>query len=335
MPSLELASIDDFLGPRDSRFLGEGFKRVERSLNDLTVSPGDEGVGGIQATARIAIPGLWSRKGEQSPQPHLSTIDAMLFGAQLTGLYAAHTLGLTPDARFTVQRVDLKAGARPDEDHLEAVPVSGRLVAAQRAGEEWATTLDCRIGSLTARVHARHSPGRTLARTDRVYAGARELAGPWNHTPYGISHHARRQLLTGVRVSTDDQDDLRATARVTLARDPAHAVPPDAPATMIDAFVAALQLGQVLLYTLDGIDRAHSNNLWMRRTRVTAGPALPRPADEVSAALEQTMLLPSPVGTWRTAEVVGSLHGVQARAGVGHLLPQPSLSAASPGRSGR
>ncbi|MGW0877691.1 AvrD family protein [Streptomyces sp. NPDC002740] len=335
MPSLELASIDDFLGPRDSRFLGEGFKRVEHSLSDLTVSPGDEGVGGIRATARIAIPGLWSRKGEQSPKPHLSTIDAMLFGAQLTGLYAAHTLGLTPDSRFTVQRVDLKAGSRPDEDDLAALPVSGRLVAAQRNGEEWSTTLDCRIGSLTARVHARHSPGRTPSGADRVYACEQELAGPWNNTPYGISHRARRQLLTGVRVTADGPDDLRARARVTLASDPAHDVPPDAPATMIDAFVAALQLGQVLLYALDDIDRAHSNNLWMRRTRVTAGTPSPRPADEVSAALERTMLLPSPAGTWRTAEVVGSLHGVQARAGVGHLLPEPSLTSAPSGRSSR
>ncbi|MEU1408703.1 AvrD family protein [Streptomyces sp. NPDC005728] len=322
MPVLELASIDDFLGPREGRFLGEGFKRVEHCLSDLTVSPGDEGAAGIEATARIAIPSLWSRKGEQRPKPHLSTIDAMLFAAQLTGLYAAHTYLLAPGSRFAVQSVDLKAGSSPDEDELEKFPVSGRLVAADRSGEEWSTTLECRIGSLSARVRARHSAGRAAARTGDVYRRAEELPGPWNNAPFGIPHDMRHQLLTAVRVTADSVEDAQASARVTLAPNRAATVPEGTPATMIDAFVAAMQLGQVLLYTLDDIERAHSNNLWMRRTRITAGAAPVRPGDEVTASLERPMLLPSSAGMWRRADVVGSLHGVEARASVAHLLPQ-------------
>ncbi|MGX1915379.1 AvrD family protein [Streptomyces phaeochromogenes] len=321
MHSLEPASIDDFLGPRDSRFLGEGFKRVEHFLSDLAVSPGAAGVGAIEATAHIAIPGLWSRKGDQSPKPHLSTIDGMLFAAQLTGLYAAHTLGLPPDSRFAVQSVDMKAGSSPAEDDLAKFPVRGRLLAAERSGEEWSTTMDCRIGSLSARVHARHGTGRDPVATGHVYDRADELPGPWNDAPYGVPHRARHQLLTGVSVTADGPGDPRASARVTLAADRAGDGPQDAPATMIDAFVAVLQLGQVLLYTLDGVDRAGSSNLWMRRTRVTIGTAPARPADEVTASLEQARLLPSQAGTWRTANVTGSLHGVQAQAGVAHLLP--------------
>ncbi|WP_049571877.1 AvrD family protein [Streptomyces sp. SBT349] len=321
MPSLELASIDDFLGPRDSRFLGEGFKRVEHSLRHITVSPGAEGVGGIEATAHISIPGLWSRKGDESQKPHLSTIDLMLFGAQLTGLYAAHALGLPPDARFAVQSIDMKAGSSPDEDELAKFPVSGRLVAAEWDGEEGSTTVDCRIGSLSARVHARHSAGGAQVGTTRGYDGEDELPGPWNTAPYGIPHRARQQLLTAVSVTAEGTADPRASARVALASDREGTVPTDAPATMIDAFVAALQLGQVLLYALDGFERARSNTLWMRRTRITAGTAPAGREDEVTAALERPLLLPSPEGTWRTAKVIGSFHGVQARASVAHLLP--------------
>jgi hypothetical protein len=328
---LELASIDDFLGSREGRFLGEGFKRVERSLSDLTVTPADEGVGGIQATAHVATPGVWSRKGRRQPKPHLSTIDAMLFAAQLTGLYAAHTFKLAPGSRFIVQSVDLKAGSRPDEDALEKFPVSGRLVGVHCSGDERTTTLECRIGSLSATVRARHSAGRAQARTGGMYLLAEELPGPWNDAPFGVRHDARRQLLTGVRVDADGVDDVRACARVTLAPHGAAAIPRSTPASVIDAFVAAMQLGQVLLYTLDDIDRAHSNNLWMRRTRITAGVAPDRLDDEVNVSLEGAMLLPSPAGTWRKADVVGTLHGVQARASVAHLLPRlPALAAPSP-----
>lgn len=321
MHSPELASIDDFLGPRDSRFLGEGFKRVEHSLNDLAISPGTDGAGSIEATAHIAIPGVWSRKGDQSPKPHLSTIDGMIFAAQLTGLYTAHALALPPDSYFAVQSVEMKAGSSPDEDDLAKFPVSGRLVTAERTGEQWSTTMDCRIGSLSVKVHARHGASRDPIGTGHVFDRADELPGPWNDAPYGISHRARHQLLTGVDITADGPHDPRASARVALLPDRAGEVPQDTPATMIDAFVAVLQLGQVLLYTLDGIDRADSSNLWMRRTRITTGTAPARPDHEVTASLEQARLLPSKAGTWRTANVTGSLHGVQVRAGVTHLLP--------------
>ncbi|MFD0317915.1 AvrD family protein [Streptomyces flavalbus] len=333
MPSLELASIDDFLGPRDSRFLGEGFKRVEHSLTDLTITPADAGaVGAVEATAHLAIPGVWSRKGGQNQRPHLSSIDVMLFAARLTGLYAAHTYGLAPDARFEVRSIEMKAGSSPDEEGLAKVPVSGRLVAAETAGEQWSTTLDCRVGSLSARVRARHSPGRQPVGGPGAYYLEEELPGPWIDAPYGVPHAARRQLLTGVRVTGDDEDDPRASARVALVPDGAGDARGDASASMIDTLVAVMQLGQVMLYTLDGVDRAHSNNLWMRRATLTLDDGTPPPPDgEVTARLEQPLLLPTAAGTWRSAEVVGALHGVRTRVAVAHLLKAPAQHAGAGG----
>ncbi|MEU3794765.1 AvrD family protein [Streptomyces fructofermentans] len=335
MPSLEFASIDDFLGPRDGRFLGEGFKRVDHSLTDLTISPGAQGAAGIEATAHLAVPGAWSRKGGQQQKPHLSSIDVMIFAAQLTGLYAAHTCALGPDALFEVRSVDMKAGPSPDEEGLDEFPVSGRLAAAETGGGSWSTTLECRVGSLSARLHAVHSAGRPPTGTRRAYHLAQELPGPWNDQPYGVPHSARRQLLTGVNVTGDGADGLQASARVALVPDGAEAARDHTQATMIDAFVAAMQLGQVLLYTLDGVDREGSNNLWMRRTRVTAGAGAPaRGDDEVTARLGQARVLPSDSGTWRSAELSGTLHGVQARASVVHLL-NPSPHSGSQGGEGR
>ncbi|MHA4819717.1 AvrD family protein [Streptomyces aculeolatus] len=322
MPSLEFASIDDFLGPRDSRFLGEGFKRVEHSLTDLTISPGAAGAAGIEAMAHLAMPDAWSRKGEHQQKPHLSSIDVMLFAAQLTGLYAAHTYTLGPGARFEVRSVDMRAGSSPDEEGLEKFPVSGRLVTAETGGETWSTTLDCRVGSLSARVHAVHGAGHRAGGTRKTYHLAQELPGPWNDRPYGVPCGARQQLLTGVHVTGDGEESLQASARVALIPDGAEAVRDDARATMLDAFLVAMQLGQVLLYTLDGLDRAESNNLWMRRASITAGASAPpvRGDDAVTARLKQARVLPSASGTWRSAELSGALHGIQARASVVHLL---------------
>ncbi|MGQ4482028.1 AvrD family protein [Streptomyces sp. SAS_276] len=352
MSSLHLASIDDFLGPREGRFLGEGFKRVAHSLTDLTITPAPAPAGGpgrahapggtacIRATAHLALPAAWSRKGDRYPTPHLSSLDVMLFAARLTGLYAAHACSLGPGDRFEVCSVDIKAGARPDEEGLESFPVTGRLAAAEDTGPLWSTTLDCRVGSLSARVHARHSPARRAPAAPRSYYLAEELPGPWNDAPYGVPHGARSQLLTGVRITGGTQEPY-ASARAALVPDGAQAPRDGTPASMIDAFVAAMQLGQVLLYTLDGVERADSNNLWMRRTRVTtddprttdtdtdtgAGAGVPEGAGgEVTARLDRARLLRSASGTWRTAEISGALHGVRAWASVAHLLASPSPS---------
>lgn len=352
MSSLHLASIDDFLGPREGRFLGEGFKRVAHSLTDLTITPvpapadgpgrahGPREAACISATAHLALPAAWSRKGDRYPTPHLSSLDVMLFAARLTGLYAAHACSLGPGDRFEVSSVDIKAGARPDEEGLESFPVTGSLAAAESTGPLWSTTLDCRVGSLSARVHARHSPARRPPAAPRSYYLAEELPGPWNDAPYGVPHGARRQLLTGVRI-TDGTEEPSASARVALLPDGARGPRETTPATMIDAFVAAMQLGQVLLYTLDGVERADSNNLWMRRTRITtdtthtasgagsgaAGAGAPGEAGgEATARLGRARLLNSAAGTWRTAEISGALHGVQAWASVAHLLASPSPS---------
>jgi hypothetical protein len=91
---------------------------------------------------------------------------------------------------------------------------------------------------------------------------------------------------------------------------------------MIDCFVTALQLGQVLLYELDGVSRAESSTLWMRKTvleLVTAKPVTgPIPAHVV---LEDSTLLNSRTGIWRSADIVTEFHGIRLRCSVAHQIP--------------
>ena len=82
-------------------------------------------------------------------------------------------------------------------------------------------------------------------------------------------------------------------------------------------------MGQVLLYELDGIRRADSNTLWMRRTTMTADPEALASASTsgVVAALEEPRLLTAGAERWRTATIVGDCQGVLTRCAVAHRLP--------------
>ncbi|MGW6703731.1 AvrD family protein [Streptomyces sp. NPDC054956] len=351
LPPLSLGSVDEFLGAREKRFFGEGFKRVTHSLTDIRVAPDEDG-GLIEATAGLHIPGGWSTKGETSQRPHLSTIDVMLFGARLTGLYLAHAHGAAADGQFTVRALTIRAGRQPQEDGLDTFPVSGRHLSTVRADGIAVTTLECRIGLLTVRVEAGHHGSATALRGEGRYARAEELPGPWNTAPFGTSHHGRRQLLTAVEA---DVAGLTASAELALtgeaevtggAGGPADgsggpSTGPGGPrATAIDLFVSALQLGQVLLYGLDGVDRATSNTLWMRRTSiepVTGAGVVTGPGSDAGSGgsssrfevrLEEPRLLPSKQGTWRSADIVADLGGLRLRCSVAHLLPaQPAQPA--------
>ncbi|GAA1672396.1 AvrD family protein [Glycomyces endophyticus] len=302
-----LVTVDDALGPRRSRFFGEGFKRVTHRLDGIAVAPEPEEGGTVAAVAGLVLPANWSRKGVAEQPPHLSTIDAMVFAAQLAGLYLAHTHGLGGADRFRVRRMALRAGNRPQEDRLDRFAVRAEHLGTE-PGDPAVSRFDCRIGALTAVLAVEHGGEAVPALPPGRYRNPAALSGPWNTAPFGASHHGRTQILSDVAV---DMDALRADADLALA-------PGTADATMIDLFVAALQLGQVLLYRLDGIERAASNTLWMRRTVIE--PAA-RPSGRFTTALENERRLDTAAGTWRSADVVAAHSGLALRCSVAHLLP--------------
>ncbi len=312
-------SVDDFLGAREGRFFGEGFKRVAHSLIDITVrAKGDLHID--FHTAGLEIPGTWSRKGDSHQRPHLSTIDALILGAQLTGLYLAHLHGAA--VPFAVRSLAIKAGGKPQEEHLETFPVHGRHLSTVPDGAGTAlTAVECRIGLITVRIEAEHGTGATRRTTEGRYTSPGELAGPWNDRPFGLPHRDRSQLLTAV-----EADLSRLTARADLAITTGTGADAEAERpTVIDLFVSALQLGQVLLYALDGVDRASSNTLWMRRTVVEpAADAGGSGTGRFEVALEDAHLLSGGQGTWRSADIVGALGGRRLRCSVAHLLPEAS-----------
>ncbi|MEV8335055.1 AvrD family protein [Streptomyces niveus] len=303
---LRYPSVDARLGERDSRFFGEGFKRVTHILTHISVLPA---AGTIEATAGLSFPGRWSRKGDHHQRPHLSTIDAMLLAAQLTGLYTAHTYDHRSDG-FRVLDVKLKAGASPDEDALDRFAVSANCVSSTHADGGLRTVMDCRIGSMHVAVTAAHpaavpsvSPGR--------YPLPEHLPGVWNTAPYGVDHHERAQLLDDVLV---DLAGLEAAATLTLTAED------NGPLTGIDLFVAALQLGQVLLYELDGGDRATSNTLWMRKTHLGL-TGTGANSGRFTVRLDNTRTLHNKQGTWRTGRIAARHGGLTLACDVAHLLP--------------
>lgn len=323
---LHLDHVSDYLGAPERRFFGEGYKRAEHRLADLDFAP--DAVPALSGTAAVTYPADWSRKGAVDQKPHLSTIDVLLLGVQLTEALLARHRGLTDEELRTawLRRVRVKAGASPVEDELSAVPVAARLDGEQPSPDAGRTVsvVDATVGALTVRVELDHpdvhrapAPAAPAARADR---------------PYGEAFRQRRQSVEDVHV-TPARD--RATARVGLTAWDLAAAPGSGTegghqpsAGLIDAFVVALQLGQILLYELDGLTRADSDTLWMRSTVWEASsPWRPLTPPEgglhaVTAELRDATRLTTRHGdTWRRADIAAELAGVRVVSSVAHRLP--------------
>jgi hypothetical protein len=324
------ASIDDYLGPAEGRFFGSGYRRVGYRLQDLERGGLDTAGIDPDLLARLAIdyPGDWSTKATATAlKPHLSTVDALVLGARIGALALAGLpdLDAASRRRAWLRRVDIRAGAKPVEEGLDALTVTATRAATTLTldgPEDALTTVDTRVGSMKVRCEFAHplTPGGAEA------PSLTDLAAETARGTYGDAFATQRQTISDVRL---DLAGSRAEAVVAVHPLDTGDRPAAAPlVSMVDAFVVSLQLGQVLLYELDGVERGRSNNLWMRSTTLSADAPY-RPAVEpfpVAARLADARLLPRAGATWRTAVVVGDVLGVQTRCAVAHELPDAATS---------
>ncbi|MEU9167144.1 AvrD family protein [Streptomyces sp. NPDC048420] len=329
-----LASIDDRLGPAEQRFFGRGFRRVRYEPGRLHVSRGNDGA--VQASSSVGVhyPADWSRKAGTDLRPHFSTIDGLVVAAQLAevclaGPAAAEGAG-HQDA--WLRAVKLSAGTSPQED-LHRIPVRATLRGTAPAEGNPArrrSTIDCTAGTMRVRCEVDHAPVRPVV-GEAVYDDFSALLGPGAQRYFGEGFTRRRQSVREVEV---DHEGLRATAELDVVTE-GPAPTPDRGlegsyrpgVSMVDAFVTALQLAQVMLYDVDGIRRRDSNTLWMRQTTMTAArPDRAGHGIPVAASLENLGLLRMGGGTWRTLDVVAELAGIQVRSAVTHQLPTQDVA---------
>lgn len=327
------ASIDDLLGDGRHRFFSQGYKSTNPRLRDLRVVH-DSTESTLTARAGLSMHGLWSVKGGAEQTPHLGTTDVMVLACRMGEalLASRYSPDLLPAAHVT--SVTISGGSEPVEGALRDLECRAVLQSAPGGG---GSVLRCSVASMTAVAHVAH--GTAEPGLASVQAPSEEaLVGDSGDRLYGARWAERDVSLTQVRM-----DPERGTARAGLAfrqgaspsphgeRRGLEAAYPDA-LCAVEYFVATLQLGQVLLYRLDAMDRADSNTLWMRKTRVALdGPGsvvAGGPGTDLSVHLRNKRLVEKDGESWRCADVVGTFDGGEVVCKVAHRLPARQASEA-------
>ncbi|NWL33231.1 AvrD family protein [Paenarthrobacter nitroguajacolicus] len=319
------ASIDDLLGDGRRRFFSHGYKTTNPRLRNLRVAH-TVAESTLTARASLGVAGVWSVKGNQEQTPHLGTTDVLVLACRMAEALLASRFSpdILPAAYLT--SVTISGGSEPVEDTLGDLGCKATL---QDHGD--GSVLRCSVASMSAVLEVTHAPAELgLASVESPSEEA--LVGDAATRLYGDLWAERQVTLSDVVL---EPAQGAAHAQLSFRQQPTlghqlgdrrglEAAYPQA-LSAVEYFVATLQLGQVLLYSLDAMNRSDSNTLWMRKTRVTfTGPGPKIGGGQgtgLSVGLQKSRLIGKDGGSWRCADVVGTFDGGEVVCSVAHQLP--------------
>lgn len=284
-------SIDDFLGTRQGRYFGDGYLKSSQIIRDFELSGGLKALQ-ISCTGVVNLPDAWSTKGSSAQKPHLSTIDVIECALECLKQFRISTRRGGALPTDLLSSISIVAGKSPIEESMDAVPITGQVLLNDDANE----VMILQIANMEVTLQLR--PEEDNHARDRVYS----------NTPVELGT---------VLLNTDE---MQASAM-------AHSGPADTGSvwSLSASFACALQLGQLLLYKLDKVDRAESNTLWMKKTYISFSDPMPfcGSVQPIHATLEDVLKYTKADGDWRRANVCATFCNVQITCRVTHRLPAP------------
>ncbi|MFF1829998.1 AvrD family protein [Paenarthrobacter sp. NPDC058040] len=322
---LVLANVDDYLGPKSTRFFGSGYRQTTPALRGLSIHHTADGTTLMEARGSVRVGDHWSVKGSTAQQPHLGTTDAIVLALEAAEALLASRYSPSILPSVYVRQLTLTAGTTPIEDILNNFPVTA---TTNGQSDDGIMMIHVEMASMKA-VLALHHPLCVASKANLRTENPDALVGDAAKRVYGDIYKSRE---TDIRDITLENTELSGSATLAIEQpfDEQHdsvglegAYQPGL--SLMEAFVATLQLGQVLLYELDGLTRAESNTLWMRRTVITATepPSSIENGLPLNVKLRRSRILPLNGSNWRCAEIegrIGSQLGITCD--VAHEVPR-------------
>ncbi|WP_227983300.1 AvrD family protein [Nocardia spumae] len=308
--------IDAVLGDRAGRFFGEGYKRIQHEIFDITVEARAQGPK-LSAVAGVRYPLDWSQKSTRVLTPHLSSIDCSIFGFRLLAVILRECGVSDADiGRCWMPYVQFSSGTVATEN-LDRFPIEATVTGST----ETTLTISGSFGStmeLEAVVALPTPPRLPAPGPARPVA---EPAGGYSRGPV----YRRGQYLRDIRL---DSDGTGASAQFALAPVDSDSVGTGVAdsyqpsITLVDATVILAQLSQVVLYELDNIARKDSETLWMRRMTARAdAPPPPYTPGSATTRMARSMVLGFGGGKWRISNWEAEFAGCSIRYDLAHQLP--------------
>lgn len=284
-------NIDYFLGNRNGRYFGDGYLGAIQSISDFEIYNRD----GVEfnCLGKVQLKNLWSKKGEESQTPHLSTIDVIELSLECLHQYLLPSYDAKCQFLVTDHLIELSivAGNSPVEDSLDHIKMFGKIFPDE--GEY--DIMEVCIANMTVQMTFAHF-------SKKIARSIIQSRCPVYLNEFFFDHKNLTQSYGII-----DHKDFNKDESWSIS----------------SAFACTLQLGQLLLYKLDNIDRSNSNTLWMKRTKIKIFDSIPHAGSlqPIRSRLNNVRKYTKSDGDWRRADIIANLCNMEIECSVTHKLP--------------
>jgi hypothetical protein len=268
-----------YLGSSDGRFFGSGYKKVSYSITDESF-----GEGKYSGEVNIQYQDDWSLK-KKKLKPHLSSIDTMILASHACNLI----INSGSERDYRISSLIVRASTTPLEC-LSTIPVSFQNQNEEPEGIK----IQGEVGNMQ------------VIATYKKNENEQE-----NFSFVDNNFRNNSQNIKNIELNSID-DSLSKLYKTTNGES-------DQNLDFIDVFVSSLQVGQIMLYELDGIKREDSNNLWMRNFKLEKREKLHQ-ENTLSVTLANMTITQVEGNQWRSADIVANVNNLSLRCSVAHQL---------------
>ncbi|MDO4855545.1 MAG: AvrD family protein [Limosilactobacillus gorillae] len=283
--------VDEILGSYHNRYFGSGYQKGQYQIIDQD---------NHNVKIRVSYPGGWSKKQASERQPHLSTIDGVIVAA----LISERLLG-EQSYEYYLSGFEIKAGNHEIcLDHDLTVQIGPSHVTAQTGNFQFD------VEGMKIKLQVTHSQGKAKVKSHHYLTEHLKA----NRLHLGELTYLGQSGVSGVvnyhQDSSLDYDGLGSGQAQVIS--------------IIEWLVIFSQMGELMAYHYDSLNRDDCNNLWMKSIKASlSDPIKVNQPIRIMSELVKVSLINKDNQNWRVLKAHGSdiNNQVKFEAKMAHLLP--------------
>lgn len=260
-------TVDDFLGIKNHRYFGSGYKRISYSLKNYSFDSKN-----VKAQLKVNWPQKWSHKSGVETVPHIGSLEAFSISAQLCEIFfcTCCDFSLNQISKIWIREFVIKSGHRANANPSGEFDITATCLHTEAYNNSlngFVTTFGIEIGSMKISLTFDHPEYKNkCVSVDKLL----EVLNHNHQSYYTLGYRTHIQNLYDVDV---DYDAGRIKSKVSLENQEINEALQSMGSyyqpcpTLVDAIIVSGQLIQILMYELDKLSRDETNNLWMREVR--------------------------------------------------------------------
>lgn len=295
---------DEILGDYESRYFGAGHKRTNYKVEGKF----------IESKAEVSQTDGWSEKDGCQMKPHLSTVDGIILAVMYVEKYIQESSVQIKLDNMLLYSFEIKAGSKPVEDLTNiALNIKKEEILEKEAHFEVS------VEGMNVKLHFRNVEVKDLKavfyETEKSDIKLHYFSEHLKNVKHNIGNIKFGESTISCVISKEEKDSVFYEGIGCLLSNSM---------SILEWLIIFSQMGQLLAYDIDLINRQESETLWMKNVKAEMDfPVVYKEPIVVSGGVVKSSLLNIKEKMWRVFEMAGTADdgNIRFEGKIAHVLP--------------